>query len=796
MPHTFANQDLTYLQMHRNTKKGKGDVWTLAQETVLSMSTEKALVYVDLRDTMKKQFAPQEIDFLFYQYDLKVIEIRLLDRIYLQTSAQPYYEMRHRNSQGKQNPTNGEIKSPEMHLDKSIQGPRHSHKKSKFTKMTKDITPHTFLEKKIDKDSLLNHHISNYDVVFGDRDSDDNQVYFVYKKSQSHVIDDNHTLVTEKLKTKSLVTCLPEPGNRLVINVNKKWFRALITERSPRTKGCVVVKLVDLGRYVEMAKISIHSYKIPSEINEKPLAFKMKVTGDKTFDPGCIASVEQLNDDKKPVEARVISILKVQNILSISCNVSITLNSPMTVLVLSKEGEFHWVQDMNFTNIYAVWHKILESNIVDLEQSPKVGDYCLKNYDFVWCRAVVTNQEPLKIFYIDYGNEEVVTNLKDLKQIPGMCLIHEPFAFKVKWVKEENMNIQCSYEDEVKIIPVEVLDKNTFKVLKEDELSSRDDWTYGDKPINCFSMNMAMNKLQEFHILDKTLEFLVGTLSNYNIDVYNNLSIQAAADKTHDISYDDIQQGDYVLVLDKNSKQWCRAQLVDQECSTFYLLDYGRYSDSPNHIKSLLNKMWDIPPRLMKIKINISLMNLCLVDDVVEIIPLHITNDNIVTCELVSTPLFALESPPPLTLNKECTAYFTNVDSVDKTISYFFLNLDNVSSSLIHFHSLMENSKKLIEVNVGDYCGILQEASMFYRAKVLRVSGNKVIVFILDLGEIDIVNDKECYELPFELYSLPPLISKTKPLDLSLNLETKQVVTLIPRKEITKRFYSVNIVIK
>uniref|UniRef100_A0A8D9BDQ9 Tudor domain-containing protein n=1 Tax=Cacopsylla melanoneura TaxID=428564 RepID=A0A8D9BDQ9_9HEMI len=673
------------------------------------MSTQEAIQHVDLRDQMRKQFSNTEVDFFHINYNLKMIDIKQLDRIYFQTSALPYYKSQMKKSTGSKS---SDVTSP---LPRS-------------------------------------HQTSSSDVTAS-----------LPPSHQTSSGKSCHTRNSSNFEENSIKSPSSHSG--------RNGYRSI--PQSPQDG---------------------HSRQYDDP--------------DDRLTPGCIATIKQLND-QAPIEANIVCIqgnvnicLKspsvptpttpLSNQYKISSRVNVTVNSPLTVLMLAKEGDIQWVQDKEFVNIYADWHEAIESNITEFKQTPQCGEYCLKNFDYVWCRAIVTKETPLTICYIDYGNEEVVTNPRDLKPMPDMCLSYPPFRFQIKWVKQNNTHISFDYEQEVTIIPVEVLGENCFKVLKEGE-SLKPNIKYKDKPISRCGDNLVMNKPIEVHVQNKTNAVLVGTTSTNN-DEYNNISIQATVDKSNDISYDDIEQDDFVLILDSDSKQWHRAQLVNQEESIFYLIDLGRSCESPKHLKSLFNNMWNLPPRYLYFKINKSLLKLCPVNSVIEVLPLEISNDNIIVCQLVSSPLFALESPLPLILNKEYTAYFANTDSVDKTVSYFFMDRDHFGSSIFNFHQLIESSNLLSKVDVGDYCGIPQEGEVLCRAKVLKVSGDNVTVFVLDLGEVDIVSITDCRELPVGVYAEPPCIIKTNPLDSVSHLESQLKVTIIPRKEISRRYYSVNIV--
>ncbi|KAI5705445.1 hypothetical protein M8J75_015122 [Diaphorina citri] len=822
--------------MMRKSPRTKSDVFTIDSKSLLQMSSKEALSLIDLRDQMRKQFSPQELDFFQYNYNLKMLDIRQLDRIYFQTSALPYFmsSMSGNHSGSKSSLTTKQNKGSKLSDSISLSGSHHSIQTDSeyLYEKTEDLkakSRHSFpLENKENNqhnrsyDKGVFKHLNDnentveeasssqcsevedfmYDVVFGD--CGENQIYHVYKKSQAHIIEDIHNLILEKLKTNSLVTCPPKLRNKMVINISNRWYRAIITPWPPRIPGSILVKLVDVGRYIDVDKQNIHCYEIPSEICQKPLSFQIKVHSvTENVSVGCIATVEQLNNNK-PVDVNVLQVIGFDDngmsvITSSSTNdkithdVPVTLNNPITVLMLSKDGDCNWVQDKKMLDVFVDWYEILEQNKSEFTQTPRCGDYCLKKYDDVWCRAVVRNENPLKIFYIDYGNE-VVSNPKHLKPMPSLCLSHEPSAFKIKWANRKNENITFQYGEELDIIPVQALGDNTYLVLKQGESLTQEDWSYKDNLINTCGGSLVINRLQEVQVVDKTDEFIVGTASpNSNIDFYSNINDLGRKDKTHDIDYEDIKEKDYILVLDHNTQQWHRAQLINQKNSTFYLIDTGKTCNLPKRFKSLLPNFWDLPPKVVQVKINKSLLKLCEVKDTIEIVPLCISNTHTVASQLISSPQFALESPLPLPLNKDMRVHFANTDTVDSSISYFFLDIEAVISSIKKFDTLIKRCDLLQEVNVGDYCGVPQ-SNIYCRAKVLKVSGDKVTVFILDLGEIDIVSARECRELPNHIYAEPPCTVRTNPLDSVIHLESNMEVTILPIKEISRRLYSVKII--
>lgn len=762
------------------------------------MSSEEAITHTDIRDPIKNQFSPQEVDFLEFNMDLKMIDVRKMDRVYLQTSYIPYFQ-----DIAKQHKNNCKLVEAQ-----NIEATSDSYQNN---------THHSSLRKEIEvRSPESTEENSTFDVVFGDSVKAvevDPCLCYVYKNSDAHILDEIHNLVQEKLKSNSLESCFPEPKSKIIINICSRWYRAFIVSWPPRIPGNVLVKLVDLGRYVDVDKKTICCYKVPEEINQRPLAFQMRV--DKHMNAGSIARVEQVNSSL-PLEAKVLNDLGIQDngipldtknednyfALDSKTNINkrvVNLNTPLKVFMLSKEEDYYWVQDSNISDIYAEWHDTLESNTKrEFTELPRCGQYCLKNCEYMWRRSLVRSENPLRIFYIDYGYEETISNPKDLKPMPKICLSHKPFAFKIKWAKEKNSSIVYEYEEELTITPIDKVNDNTYLVLKPGE---HEDWTYQDKLINICASNMEMKKSQEVFVVDKTNDYLVVSLSNglrSKPNDYNNIGLLAKLDDSHDLSCEDIKEGDYVLVLDSQSSCWHRALMINKKKSVFYLIDTGKNSISPKQCKSLLNNMWEMPPQVVKIVINQSLLKLCKVKSTIEIFPLHMFDNNTIVAQLLMSSMFAIESPPPLTLHQKITALFATTDAIDNSISYFFTHFDQFSSTLLEMHALIKNCTKLIPVHAGDYCGVLQDDEIYCRAKVLKSSDDDetVTVFMIDFGVVDIVDASKCRELPDQVYAYPPCITKTKPLPLNsvVNLDVKAEIVLLPEEEISRRVYSVRIV--
>uniref|UniRef100_A0A8D8PZD4 Uncharacterized protein n=1 Tax=Cacopsylla melanoneura TaxID=428564 RepID=A0A8D8PZD4_9HEMI len=183
------------------------------------MSTQEAIQYVDLRDQMRKQFSNTEVDFFHINYNLKMIDIKQLDRIYFQTSALPYYKSQMKKSTGSKS---SDVTSP---LPRSHQTsssdvtaslpPSHqtSSGKSCHTRNSSNFEENSIKSPSSHSgrngyrsipQSPQDGHSRQYDVVFGNS-TDNNGIYHVYRHSQAHVLDDIHNLVLEKIKLMTLL---------------------------------------------------------------------------------------------------------------------------------------------------------------------------------------------------------------------------------------------------------------------------------------------------------------------------------------------------------------------------------------------------------------------------------------------------------------------------------------------------------------------------------------------------------------------------------------------------------------
>lgn len=721
---------------------------------VLRMSSAKALCHIDIRDEIKTQFSSQEVEFFQDVYDVKMVDLRKLDKVYLQTCYMPYYQSiaeQYWNLKGN-NSTNGtECMSDCLLNNSSSNNPR----------------------------IQLNHSSSRCESKATSSKTTDEGLKVSFPYSNGGSSND---------RTVNLNDEIPKVGNPNLANnklaeiLNYHEQKLTLTKiEKPQAKSSEL-------RYdnVELPKEkNEHIYQVVFGDSVKSVNMEFCVYHVyKKSSAHTLNKINHLIEEKLetnslipcPVEANRKIVINIHDKWYRGFIVSFKV--PSSVVKLVDVGRYVEVNNES-TSCYELPEDPLLSNQIPLTFQMRVD----------------RNMSPGTVALVDQVNNNKPVEAIVLDEL-GIEDSGVPFDAKpLNNGLSDPVHSENSKQSHSGLV-------NGMRMLdiQPRECVTPEDMTFKDKAISICSGNVKMNIGQVVSVVDKTNEYLMVSLCSglrskpHDYDNIDLLVRVQESNNTNNIDLEHIKEDDYVLVLNDKTKRWHRALLINKKDSLFYLIDTGRYCTHPKQLKRLLNNMLDMPPAVLKIQIKSSLLKFCDVKDRIEIIPLRLADKITIIAQLLLAPRFAIESPPPLSLGGQVKAHFATTDVIDSSISYFFTRIDQFTPTLLEIHGLIKDSTKLINVQAGDYCGIIvQDEGIYCRAKVLKVEDENATVFMLDYGDVEFTETSMCRELPEKVYAYPPCIVKTRPLNSIAHLYAKAEVTLVPQEEVAMQLYSVRV---
>ncbi|CAL7938047.1 unnamed protein product [Xylocopa violacea] len=138
------------------------------------------------------------------------------------------------------------------------------------------------------------------------------------------------------------------------------------------------------------------------------------------------------------------------------------------IIVKLKNREF-WVHKVENEDALTTLMTDLQSQAEAAQQlKPIIGNMYAVKYENVWHRAVVTSVDPVKVHYIDYGNEEIVET-NDFRAI-HMCENIPKFSIKIRLSEEAyEKHKDLSYEDVIRVKIISIDPDKTINVEVENE---------------------------------------------------------------------------------------------------------------------------------------------------------------------------------------------------------------------------------------------------------------------------------------------------------------------------------------
>lgn len=185
------------------------------------------------------------------------------------------------------------------------------------------------------------------------------------------------------------------------------------------------------------------SFNTPKTSSESPKSFNTP----KTSNPKSFEAPKSFETKSSPPK----SILKNKNL---QYEIIALPPGKTSVTIYNLDDNEIWVQPESEMSLAAeisikAAEEVAEAKTIS---NPSIGTSCLRQFDGVWCRAIVTNVNPLTIRYVDFGNKE--TNPQNLHEISEeLCKIPAVSIQIVFKGKKPQLQIE-------EMIEIDIIEKN------------------------------------------------------------------------------------------------------------------------------------------------------------------------------------------------------------------------------------------------------------------------------------------------------------------------------------------------
>uniref|UniRef100_A0A8D8UXI8 Tudor domain-containing protein n=1 Tax=Cacopsylla melanoneura TaxID=428564 RepID=A0A8D8UXI8_9HEMI len=384
---------------------------------------------------------------------------------------------------------------------------------------------------------------------------------------------------------------------------DEMWCRAKIVSCNPLT-----LFYIDFGN-VETVENTSEMKPLPEVLSlVQPLAMKVKFYyqnnnnipmefGDCFFVTPIETIVDVhivLKDDETLSKLLMNSNTPVQNLpryyfndTPISKTSTLEMNKPVDVAFVQEDtnnATHKWVQEVELYNYIEEWTNISTSDTNQFGRKPDVGEFCVHFYEESWCRGQVIQVEPLTVFYIDYGNKEIISKIEELKPLPKKLSEVKPLAHKIQFFSKASGDLSYNFGDTFKMTPVELKDK-VLVVLKDDEVMAKSDvksLVYQNPVVN-LTLNKPMTAAwvqdDEF---DNQFTWVQDLTHIDKLEVIDNV-MSKSPDKYTEMP----KVGD--LCAKFYEDMWCRTKVMSTDPFTILYVDFGNTEkiDNLNLLKPL-----------------------------------------------------------------------------------------------------------------------------------------------------------------------------------------------------------------
>lgn len=527
----------------------------------------------------------------------------------------------------------------------------------------------------------------------------------------------------------------------------------------------------------------------------------------------------------------VNDVKKIEEDIAFSEHTFLSKTKFTDIRIIIKSGCEYWIQKVEDDNNLIQLMTDLQREVENAQKvEPVVGTLCAVQYENFWHRAVVTTLQPLKVHYIDYGNEEVVeTNdlreINKFKYIPKFCAkirlsekansIYKDFKYEdiisVKMISIDSnkvINVEIEGENdaltsEVTQIKAPITDTSTTIATKNDETLN------SQKPPSNKKVSSPINKLKS--LVDTVSVGEIGMLeihaelsnNSYSVTLLPNNAISEFEKVIHDLP---------AMCAEIAEKSDHRPQIRDLICGQ--RLDGDWLRGYVLSLESPLKMAIVDEARMMAINKTVpcseKFLNICAFGAVCEVIDAKHKLDEggqhkfvVITQKIDKKDEIEIEIElteeqdkikavvkPWTPLPEQKGLQYAELKSGSTVCltafrSYTILFVRSLSTpDLEHYNHIMQSVAKCAQTSpslkelpvVGQMVIAQYTDDNYYRAIVTKVQDDKVAISYIDFGNIEITNIKKLKTLSDDLKQLRSCTTKIVLKDVSQDVPTTEKV--------------------
>ncbi|CAH1390482.1 unnamed protein product [Nezara viridula] len=538
-------------------------------------------------------------------------------------------------------------------------------------------------------------------------------------------------------------------GAKCIAPFEGDWFRAEIINISVDS---VKVLFVDFGNESLIMKKDLK--KLPEDFaREPPMAYKF-VLADSTSNPTLEIDMTLA---LKPVSQDMHGgwIAQVEG-------VKYPENYEKVTISVTESKDVYWVhKNEKLFKLVDMALNLGECKTLDVIE-PLLGETYVHFFNKSWCRGKVISENPLKIKYIDFGNQRLVEK-HELHPLPNKYKNVPPLAFKIKLI--EGTSADYHY-----LKPLSVLTINEVKKLEDGttvcSISSTDCLT--NKQISHF-LSLLQNNDSATLVIGKIMneEFLTGSIIvSGQIPVYQEISKIIGEEVVPDSNMNLIP-GKMLAAKWKNN--WYRGYLmiVRDRNPVVALVDKGIVI-IPDHVAELPKKVINIPDCGVRVIFEKPILNKNMAGETVSIKNVSYDHENnhvhgeiedfgkviilpwVPAFEDAGLDCIKISSGSKVQISayhSPSAIYVQSCDPANKTIC---------SEILQDVASYTKGQPLKRNPLLGEFlaCRYIEDG-YYYRAQVFQKEGDKYKVNFVDYGNTELVSLSDMKQLPDHLKRVP-----------------------------------------
>ncbi|XP_066905417.1 tudor domain-containing protein 1 isoform X2 [Halyomorpha halys] len=576
-----------------------------------------------------------------------------------------------------------------------------------------------------------------------------NSVFYAYKNDDYTKQANIMTKLGEYCHSRNTPCAEVKVGTKCIAPFDGDWFRAEIVDV---LNDFVKVLFIDFGNESLVKRKDLKM--LPEDLaKEPPMAYKFLLANSSSNPPLTMDMTLAI----KPVSQDMHGgwVVQVEG-------VKYSANFEKVTILVTESKDVYWVhKNEKLFNLIDMASNLGECN--DLEVSePLLGETYVHFFNNSWCRGKVISKDPLKIIYIDFGNQRLVEK-HELHPLPDKYKNFPPLAFKIKLV--EGTSTDYHY-----LKPLSALFINEVEKFEDGttvcSVAGNDSLT--DRHVKHF-LSLLQNNDSATLVIEKIMndEFLTGAIIvGGQISVHEEISRIIGEEVVPD---SDIKLVPGMMLAAKWKNNWYRGYLmiVRDQKPVVALIDKGIVA-IPDHVAELPKKVINIPECGVRVIFEKPILNKNMAGETVCI--KHVCHDlenNHVHAEIDDFgKVIILAWEPALeeagldcikvssgskvqisAYHSPSAIYVQSCDSIQKTIR---------SEILQDVASYTKGQPLKRKPLIGEYlaCRYIEDG-YYYRAQVFQKEGDKYKVNFVDYGNTELVSQADMKQLPDHLKRVP-----------------------------------------